>query len=81
MFLRYSLMHVREELEDRCRYDAALRGYLALRGCLTDVEACLAVLNRRSVRQALTANREADEARTECEGGRQCQPCRGNSNG
>jgi hypothetical protein len=59
-FLNYALNNVREQLDDRCRYDAALRGYLALRGCLTDVEACLAVLNRSSVRQALTANGDAD---------------------
>jgi hypothetical protein len=60
MFLNYALMNVREQLDDRCRYDVALRGYLALRGCLTDVEACLTVLNRRSVRQALTANRDTE---------------------
>jgi hypothetical protein len=56
MFLTYALMNVRDEVQDLARRDDNLRAYV------TDLDDCLAVLNRISLRHELTPSGKERDA-------------------
>jgi hypothetical protein len=47
MMLKYIMMNVRDDLQDRFRHDAIMQDWVR------QLNECLAVLNRRSLREAL----------------------------